>query len=153
NQHSQVRDSVVLLLKDNNDNDVLVAYYVSNQELDTGALRAILGRHLAEETIPNFFVHLTELPLNSNGKLDRRKLPTLEDVRQDVKLAFVAPRTPTEHFIAETWRQILSLPKVGINDNFFELGGHSLLVYQVISRIKEAYQVKIPMRSIFDTPT
>jgi amino acid adenylation domain-containing protein len=153
NQHSQVRDSVVLLLKDNNDNDVLVAYYVSNQELDAGALRAILGRHLAEETIPNFFVHLTELPLNSNGKIDRRKLPTLEDVRQDVKLTFVAPRTPTEHFIAEIWQQVLSLPKVGVDDNFFELGGHSLLVYQVISRIKEAYQVKIPMRSIFDTPT
>jgi len=153
NQHSQVRDSVVLLLKDNNGNDVLVAYYVSNQELDTGALRAILGRHLTEETIPNFFVHLTELPLNSNGKIDRRKLPTLEDVRQDVKIAFVAPRTPTEHFIAETWQQVLSLPKVGIDDNFFELGGHSLLAYQVISRIKEAYQVEIPMRSIFDTPT
>lgn len=153
NQHSQARDSVVLLLKDNNGNDVLVAYYVSNQELDTGALRAILGRHLAEETIPNFFVHLTELPLTSNGKIDRRRLPTLEDIRQKVKSDFVAPRTPTEHFIAETWRQVLGLPKVGINDNFFGLGGHSMSAIQIISRINEAYQVEAPMRSVFDAPT
>jgi tyrocidine synthetase-3 len=153
NQHPQVRDSAVLLLKDNNGNDVLVAYYVSNHELDAGSLRAILSCSLIEKTIPNFFVHLKELPLTSNGKVDRRRLPTLEEVRQEIKPAFVAPRTPTEQFIAETWAQVLGITQVGIYANFFELGGHSLLAYQVISRIVEAYQVEIPMRSIFDTPT
>ena len=153
NQHPEVRDSLALILKDNNGNDVLVAHYVANQRLDTAALRATLAHNLIEETIPNFFVHLNEFPLTANGKIDRRKLPTVEEVRQDVKPTFVAPRTPTEKFISEIWAQMLGVPQVGIYDNFFELGGHSLLAYQVISRLGEAYHVEIPMRTIFDTPT
>src|SRR5205085_10917138 len=117
------------------------------------ALRANLARNLIEETIPNFFVHLNEFPLTANGKIDRRKLPTVEEVRQDVKPTFVAPRTTTENFIAEIWTQMLRVQQVGIYDNFFELGGHSLLAYQVISRLGDAYHVEIPMRTIFDTPT
>jgi acyl carrier protein len=153
NQHPEVSDSLALILKDNNGNDVLIAYYVANQRLDTAALRATLARNLIEETIPNFFVHLHEFPLTANGKIDRRKLPTVEEVRQDIKPTFVAPRTPTEKFIAEIWTQMLGVPQVGIHDNFFELGGHSLLAYQVISRLGEAYHVEISMRTIFDTPT
>ncbi len=153
NQHPEIRDSLALILKDNNGNDVLVAYYVANQRLDTAALRATLARNLIEETIPNFFVHLNEFPLTANGKIDRRTLPTVEEVRQDMKPTFVAPRTPTEKFIAEIWAQMLQVPQVGIHDNFFELGGHSLLAYQVISRLGEAYHVAIPMRTIFDSPT
>jgi hypothetical protein len=153
NQHPEVRDSLAQILKDNNGNDVLVAYYVANQRLDTVALRATLARNLIEETIPNFFVHLNEFPLTANGKIDRRKLPTVEEVRQDIRPTFVAPRTPTEKFIAGIWTKMLGGPQVGIHDNFFELGGHSLLAYQVISRLGEAYHVQIPMRTIFDTPT
>ncbi len=153
NQHPEVRDSLALILKDNNGNDVLVAYYVANQRLDTAALRDVLSRNLIEEIIPNFFVHLNEFPLTANGKIDRRKLPTVEEAREDIKQGFVAPRTPTEKFIGEIWAQMLGVPQVGIHDNFFELGGHSLLAYQVISRLGEAYHVEIPMRTIFDTPT
>lgn len=153
NQHPEVRDSLTLILKDNNGNDALVAYYVADQRLDTADLRATLARNLIEETIPNFFVHLNEFPLTENGKIDRRKLPTVEEVRQDIKPTFVAPQTPTEQFIAEIWARMLSVPQVGIHDNFFELGGHSLLAYQVISRLSEAYHLQIPMRAIFDAPT
>ena len=153
NQNAEVKDSLVSILKDNNGNDVLVAYYVANERLDTAALRATLARNLIEETIPSLFVHLHEFPLTANGKIDRRKLPTVEEVRQDIKPTFVAPRTPTEKFIAEVWAQMLGVPQVGIHDNFFELGGHSLLAYQVISRLGGTYHVEIPMRTIFDTPT
>ena len=153
NQHPEVRDSLALILKDNNGNDVLVAYYVANQRLNTADLRATLARNLIEETIPNFFVHLKEFPLTANGKIDRRKLPAVEEVRQDSRPTFVAPRTPTEKFIAGIWAKMLGVAQVGIHDNFFELGGHSLLAYQVISRLGEAYHVQIPMRTIFDTPT
>jgi acyl carrier protein len=153
NQHPDVRDSLALILKDNNGNDALVAYYVANERLDTAALRATLARNLIEETIPNFFVHLNEFPLTANGKIDRRKLPTVEEVRQDIRPGFAAPRTPTEEFIAEIWGRMLGVPHIGIHDNFFELGGHSLLAYQVVSRLSEAYHVEIPMRTIFDAPT
>ena len=153
NQHPDVRDSLALILKDNNGNDALIAYYVANERLDTAALRATLARNLIEETIPNFFVHLNEFPLTANGKIDRRKLPTVEEVRQDIRPGFAAPRTPTEEFIAEIWGRMLGVPHIGIHDNFFELGGHSLLAYQVVSRLSEAYHVDIPMRTIFDAPT
>ncbi|MEK6278980.1 MAG: amino acid adenylation domain-containing protein [Acidobacteriota bacterium] len=153
NQCPDISDSLALILKDNNGNDLLVAYYVSPHPLDVAALRATLARNLIEETIPNVFVHLNEFPLTANGKIDRRKLPTVAEVRQDIKPTFVAPRTPTEKFIAEIWAQMLGVPQVGIHDNFFELGGHSLLAYQVISRLGEACHADIPMRTIFDTPT
>ncbi|MFZ0319875.1 MAG: amino acid adenylation domain-containing protein [Candidatus Sulfotelmatobacter sp.] len=153
NRYPEIKDNIVLVLKDNNGNDLLVAYYVSNDRLDPAVLRATLARNLVEETIPNFFVHLDKFPLTGNGKIDRRALPSIEEVRRQIKPALVAPRTPTEKFIAEIWAQVLGIPSVGIYDNFFELGGHSLLAYQVISRIGEAYQVAIPMRSIFDAPT
>ncbi len=153
NQHPEVRDSLSLILKDDNGNDALVAYYVASQRLDTADLRETLARNLIAETIPNFFVHLHEFPLTANGKIDRRKLPTIAEVRQDLKPIFVAPRTPTEKVIAEIWSQMLGVSQVGIHDNFFELGGHSLLAYQVLSRLGEAYHLEIPMRTIFDAAT
>jgi acyl carrier protein len=66
---------------------------------------------------------------------------------------FVAPRTPTEELLTKTWAEVLSLETVGIHDNFFELGGHSLLATQVISRLREAFQVELPLRSLFESPT
>jgi fengycin family lipopeptide synthetase D len=153
NLHPGVRDSVALVLKDGNGQDVLVAYYVSAHPLDVAALRATLARSLTQQTIPNQFVHLKELPLTSNGKLDRRKLPTLEEVRQRIEEDFVAPRTPVEAAVAGVWSQLLGVPRVGIYDDFFELGGHSLLAYQVVSRLGESFRLSVPMRSIFDQPT
>lgn len=153
NQHPEVRDSIALISKDNNGNDFLAAYYVSNHPLDAAGLRATLARNLIRETVPNLFIHLKEFPLTENGKIDLRKLPPVEAVRQAAKPAFVPPRTPTEKFIAEIWAHVMGIPQVGIYDNFFELGGHSLLAYQVVSRLSEACQVEIPMRSIFDAPT
>ncbi len=66
---------------------------------------------------------------------------------------FVAPRTNVEQVIAAIWAEVLSLERVGIHDNFFELGGHSLLATQVISRLRQAFQVELPLRYLFDTPT
>jgi surfactin family lipopeptide synthetase A len=153
NQHPEVRDSISLIFKDNNGNDLLGAYYVADRLLDVADLRATLARNLSGETIPNLFVHLNEFPLTANGKIDRRKLPSVQEVKQEIKTAFVPPRTPTEKFISEIWAQLLGLSQVGIHDNFFELGGHSLLAYQVISRLNQAYRVDLAMRSIFEAPT
>jgi len=152
NLHPGVTDSAVLLLKDGAGQDALVAYYVSAHRLDVSALRATLARHLARQTIPNQFVHLTELPLTSNGKLDRRRLPTPEEARRRHEEDFVAPRTPAELAVAGVWAQLLGVPRVGAYDDFFELGGHSLLAYQVVSRLGEAFGLSVPMRAIFDHP-
>jgi amino acid adenylation domain-containing protein len=153
NQVPQVRDSVVTLARDAQGRDVLVAYYVSRHEIEVPQLRDALRRSILEETIPNLFVHLKRLPLTLNGKINYAALPSLEEARRMVKRDFVAPRNPTEEVMARIWAEVLGHERVSIHDNFFELGGHSLLATRVISRQREALQVEIPLRSLFEAPT
>ena len=103
--------------------------------------------------IPAAFVMLEEMPLTRNGKVDRRALPAPEEVRTGRRSDFVAPRTPVEEVLAGIWSDVLRTTRIGVNDNFFELGGHSLLAMQVVSRIREAFSVEIPVRAIFEKPT
>src|SRR6185369_8938469 len=92
-------------------------------------------------------------PLTANGKVDRRALPAPEQVRQQLDGNFTAPRTPVEEVLAGIWSGVLMTERVSIDDNFFELGGHSLLATQVISRIREAFQLQLPLRMMFEQPT
>ncbi|MBD2370873.1 hypothetical protein H6G63_28895 [Leptolyngbya sp. FACHB-402] len=101
--------------------------------------------------VPSAFVLLEALPLTPNGKLDRRSLPAPD--RQESTETATAPRTPIEEMLSGIWAQVLGVATVGINDNFFELGGHSLLATQVISRVREVFQVELPLRCLFEAPT
>ncbi len=150
NKHAQVRDSVVRLLK-----DVLVAYYVARQEIDPEQLREHLSEHILRETIPGFFVHLKRLPLTLNGKINYAALPTLEDIKGQSRRPgeYVAPQTEVEEIVAGIWATLLGVPQVGRYDNFFHLGGHSLLATQVVTRVREALQVELTVRSLFEHPT
>ena len=153
NRHPQVRDSVIVVVKDSRGNDVMLAYYVSRQPLDAAELRRFLSEHIVEETVPNIFVHLRRLPLNLNGKVNQQALPTLKQVRESLRREFVAPRTETERQLAKAWMQVLGVERVGIHENFFELGGHSLLATQLISRMRDGLRVEVPLRSLFEAPT
>jgi len=103
--------------------------------------------------IPSAFVFMDALPLTPTGKVDRRALPAPDGVRPDLEEVFVAPRSQSEELVAGIWSNVLGLERIGIHDGFFELGGHSLLAIQVISRIREAFQVKLPLRALFEEPT
>jgi amino acid adenylation domain-containing protein len=153
NRHPQVRDSIVTLNKDTNGHGLIVAYYVSRQEIEASVLREFLRGSIIEATIPNFFVHLKKLPLTLNGKVNKRALPSLDEVKGWVKRSFTAPRTPTEEALLSIWAEVLGVKAVGIHDNFFELGGHSLLTTQVLSRVREIFRVELALRSMFETPT
>jgi acyl carrier protein len=96
---------------------------------------------------------LQAIPLTPNGKVDRRALPAPDTARSEPEDTFVAPSTPTEEALAEIWREVLRLERVGTRDNFFELGGHSLLMTRVISRVREVFQVELPIRGFFESPT
>jgi acyl carrier protein len=148
-----VRDSSIVVTKDKNGNDVIMAYYVSRQELEPAQLREFLMESIIEDTIPNVFVHLKKLPLTLNGKINYQALPTLEEARRSMKRNIVAPRTRTEETLAEIWSQVLGLESISIHDNFFELGGHSLLATRVVTRVREAFNVELPLRIIFEEPT
>ncbi|MEN3329188.1 MAG: hypothetical protein V7638_3995 [Acidobacteriota bacterium] len=153
NHHSQIHDSVVVVARDKTGNDAMVAYYVSEQELDSAELHAFLSSSIIEETIPNVFVHLRELPLTLNGKLNLRALPTLDEVKQRAQHTYVAPRNQIEEQLAEIWQQVFGVERVGIHDNFFELGGHSLIATQVIGRVRHQLHTELLVRSVFEAPT
>jgi amino acid adenylation domain-containing protein len=152
-QHPQVRNSIVVVRPDRNGNDLIVAYYVSSQKLDPSALREHLAKSIIEETLPNLYVHMKKLPLNSNGKINYDALPTLEEIKARSDEAYVAPRTPSEQSIADIYCEMLGVERVSVNDNFFELGGHSLLAIRVMSRIRDAFGVDLPFQTFFQKPT
>ena len=116
-------------------------------------LKGFLKERLPEHMVPASFVIMDKLPLLPNGKIDRRALPAPDTGRPELAVAFVAPRTRTEQSLVDVWSDLLGLPQVGINDNFFDLGGHSLLSTQLISRVRELFQVELPLREVFQQPT
>lgn len=116
-------------------------------------LRQFLQERLPAYMMPNAFVMLEQMPLTANGKIDRQALPAPETNPIELQDTYVAPRNPVEQQIAEIWAQILGLEKVGIDNNFFELGGHSLLGIQIVARISKAFELKLPLRTLFELPT
>jgi acyl carrier protein len=103
--------------------------------------------------VPSAYVVLESLPLTPNGKLDRRALPVPDTASFDIQEDYVAPRTPVEEELARIWAKVLGKQQVGVHDNFFELGGHSLLATQLTSRIRDTFQVELPVRNLFEAPT
>jgi amino acid adenylation domain-containing protein len=116
-------------------------------------LRRYLEERLPEYMVPQAFVLLDELPLTPNGKVDRRALPVPDRTRPELEAEYVAPRSAVEEVVAGIWSEILDVEQVGMYDDFFELGGHSLKATQVVSRVREALQVELPLRSLFEEPT
>ena len=154
-QHSSVRESVVLAREDVLGGNRLVAYIVANQQRAPSAhdLRSFLKQKLPEYMLPTAFVFLDSLPLTPNGKVDRGALPAPDQSSAALEKGYVAARTPDEEKLAKIWAQVLKLNRVGIHDNFFERGGHSLLATQVMSRLREAFQVEFKLRDLFEHPT
>ena len=154
-QQPSVRETVVLAREDEPGDKRLVAYVVPNDEHEPAVseLRRFLQKKLPEYMVPSAFVTLEALPLTPNGKVDRRTLPAPDRVRSELEGVFVAPRTPAEEVLAGIWAQVLGVEQVGVYDSFFELGGHSLLATQVVSRIRQAFQVELPLRDFFGIPT
>ena len=114
-------------------------------------LRGHLQGCLPDYMVPSAFVLLDALPLTPNGKVDRKALPAPEGRPEG--LAYVAPRTPLEETLAAIWAEVLHADQVGVHDNFFELGGHSLLAMKVVSKVKQALGVELPLRLLFEHST
>ena len=131
----------------------LVAYVVASGNIDVTELRTHVANVLPHYMVPSAFVFIDEMPLTSNGKVDRRALPEPDQLRPELGAAFVAPRTATEESLASMWAEVLGLARVGVQDSFFELGGHSLLATQVIARVRQVFGVEIGLRRLFEEPT
>jgi amino acid adenylation domain-containing protein len=153
NAHPGVTDGVVIVREDRPGDKMLVAYYTAGEEVPSpGELRAFMRQRLPEYMIPNAFVHLEAMPLTPSNKIDRKALPAPDQTRA-VEVEYVPPATETEIALAEIVAELLNLDRVGLNDNFFELGGHSLMATQFVSRVREAFGIELPLRTIFEHPS
>ena len=146
--HSSVKEAVVLVREDNQGDKRLVAYVVG--EGSVHEWREHLQTHLPNYMVPTNFIEMEVLPLTPNGKLDLKALPILSEQSAENT---VYPRTPLEELIASVWSQVLGIKEIGVQDSFFELGGHSLLATQVVSRLQEVFQIKLPVRELFEYST
>ena len=155
NQHPAVNGTVVVLRERApfGDRD-LVAYFVPRQDSSPSVidLRGFLREKVPEYMIPAIFIAIDAVPLSPNGKVDRSQLSPPDDSRPNVENPFVEPRTEIEELVAQVWKAVLKLEKVGVYDNFFELGGHSLLATQVVSRLRKNLNIDLPLRKLFELP-
>ncbi|HSL83391.1 MAG TPA: amino acid adenylation domain-containing protein, partial [Thermoanaerobaculia bacterium] len=122
---------------------------------DPGALRSFLAERLPDYMVPSAFVPLAELPLDPNGKVDRRALAE-EGPEPDAgsgRAHAVPPRGPVEEMVAGVWSEVLGRAGVGAHDDFFDLGGHSLAATRVVSRLRRLTGVEIALAALFGHPT
>lgn len=153
-QYPSVREVTVMARQDGEEDKRLVAYLTTEDtDITVASLRAHLANRLPDYMIPAAFVLMDAFPLTSNGKVDRKALPAPEISHLDLKRSYVAPRNPTEEKLSAIWAEVMGIERVGIEDNFFELGGHSLLATRLISRIRDAFQVEVPLAALFESPT
>jgi surfactin family lipopeptide synthetase C len=154
NQNSRVKQAVVVLKQDVNNEDKLIAYLVlkENNTDKAIAFRSFLQKQLPEYAIPSAFIFLDKFPLTINGKIDCDSLPTPDLVNSEIKPDFVAPRTANEQQMVEIWQEVLGVSQVGIYDNFFELGGHSLLIVRLFTQIHKIFKIDLPFQFLFDAP-
>jgi amino acid adenylation domain-containing protein len=149
-----VIEAVVIARDKENGEKYLVAYFSAKDERtapQTVDLRTWLQQKLPDYMVPAVYVAVAALPRTGSGKIDRKSLPEPEAPPSET--SYIQPHSPVQEMLAGIWARMLNTPRVGIHDNFFELGGHSLLAIRVASRIRDAFQVELPLQAFFARPT
>jgi thioesterase domain-containing protein len=150
--HPSVKDAVVVAREDVPGDKRLVAYVVASGTPDTAALRTHLQQRLPEYMVPSAFMVLPALPLNANGKVDRKALPAPQRAEVPTS-AVLPPRDALELQLVRLWEAVLGVQPVGVRGNFFELGGHSLLAVRLMAAVREATGRQLPLAALFQAPT
>jgi amino acid adenylation domain-containing protein len=148
-QHPRVRDCVVMVKREK---QRIVAYVACENRPGTADLRTFMQKRLPNYMVPATFIIVDFLPLNVNGKVDRSALEALSEDHTDSGQEIAPPRNQTEEVLLCLWLEELGLKELGIHDNFFEVGGHSLLATKLISRIRQAFGIELPLRCLFEAP-
>ncbi|BAZ37908.1 amino acid adenylation domain protein [Calothrix sp. NIES-4101] len=154
-KHPQVRETVVIAREDIPNDRRITAYLVTHEHVtpSVNELREFLKEKLPEYMIPSAFIILDTLPLTPNGKIDRRALPTPDNLRPTLTTTYQVPQSEMEQQIAKLWQEVLHVDQVGIHDNFFDLGGYSLLMLQVNHKLCQMLQRDISVVTMFQNPT
>lgn len=153
-QHPDVKDAVLLAKKDLSQSHYLNAYIVlKNKHTVAEELKKYLKTKLPSYMVPSTFVFIPELPLTPSGKVDRKQLIGMDTEKKGRTGEDHAPRNEIERAIIEIWEEVLQKKNISIHDHFLDLGGHSLLVIQVISRIRDRFDIDLPIRTLIELPT
>jgi amino acid adenylation domain-containing protein/non-ribosomal peptide synthase protein (TIGR01720 family) len=154
-RHPAVEDALVIAKKDASGNNALIAYYVPSTEdaPEEAGLRDYLGEQLPAYMVPVGWIAMESFPLTHSGKVDRRALPEPGDLHNPTEQASRAPQTDEEIRLASIWQELLGQEEIGAEDHFFEIGGHSLLATQLVSHIRQVFEVELRVRDIFERPT
>ncbi|MEM9821011.1 MAG: AMP-binding protein [Bacteroidota bacterium] len=150
-QTGRIKQCVVLAKKDTSASQRLVAYLVTEDKFEKQKLTQQLQRVLPEYMVPGLVVELSEMPLTQNGKIDKKALPDPDASTMTTNL-FVAPRNGQEIRLAEIWKEVLAVKRVGIKDDFFDLGGHSLLAARLIAKINQNMSSSLSISDLFEQP-
>ena len=153
NEHRGVRQSAVLAREDERGDKRLVGYVVGEDDATPAELKRYLRERLPEYMVPEPILTLEEMPVTANGKIDRKRLPAVENAGRRLEQEYVGPRTAVEEIVVEIFEEVLHLERVGIHDDFFEIGGHSLSATRVISRVRSTFEMEIGVRSMFEATT
>ena len=150
--HPAVRDAVVLACAGEQGETTLAAYVVLNNAAgeNVEAVQAYLSERLPSYMIPSALRELDALPLSPNGKVNRVALQAAGGVAPRHLKEHEEPRTETEREVHAIWIGLLQNPSIGINDGFFDVGGSSLKAIQLLSRLRQAFDVELPLATIFD---
>jgi len=151
----EIKEAVVSAMDDKQGNKRLVAYFVTKGQkgVDIEQIRKFLKGLMPDYMIPSVFIEMETMPIDPSGKINRRALPKADLEHVELKNEYVAPRTPTEEKLCSMIQEVLQIERVGVLDNFFDLGGHSMMATQVVSRIRETFDVELSLRSLFENPT
>lgn len=151
--HPTVESVVVLVVKNEEEIDELVAYLVTEKDFDILEVRRYLNRRLPSYMIPTKYIKVDEMPLNTNGKINKKVLHETEGSFINSGAPFESARNEIEDELTNIWKEILQKERIGIYDNFFDLGGQSIKATQLINKINESFLVKIKIKKIFEDPT
>jgi amino acid adenylation domain-containing protein len=154
-RHPAIQTSFVMACSKDSGETRLVAYIVpiANAHVRADELRRFLGEHLPEYMVPSAFVTIASLPLTVHGKVDRAALSAATSENLLIDEAIESPKSEIEQWLASFLATLLGTARVNRDDNFFNLGGHSLMGAQLIARVKQTFDVELPLRSLFDHPT
>lgn len=145
----EIKDAAVIVKEDKGEK-FICAYIVSDIDINLYDLKSFLKENMPDYMIPSYFMQISSIPFTSNGKVDKKALPTIE-IREDKN--YVAPRTQTEQILCSIFSSILGIEKVGITESFFELGGHSLRAIKLINAIESELNIHLEIAEIFANST
>ncbi|MEK3889665.1 amino acid adenylation domain-containing protein [Bacillus sp. FSL K6-3431] len=151
-KHHDVVEAVVIAMEDTHGAKELSAYFVAKKDIANSELKNFLLKRLPDFMVPAFFTQLKKMPLNQNGKIDRKALP-VPNLDTASSSSYVAPEGEIERKIVGIWEEVLNIERIGVYDNFFELGGHSLKAASIVLKINRECDTNLQLSEMFKQPT